>query len=95
MVDDIKEIVLAAYDPEEWNSWRNSCEDGEQFFAEDYSAWLKRLSAFIEDMRAQGVSVRTVPMRLKEFLEWARVNKKRSGTKSRAEYASYIAGKLN
>lgn len=84
-------IAIAWYDPSEWDSWRQTCADGAQFFNIDYPTWKQNVESAIVDQRRAGVKVVPVVIRLEPFLEWARANDKPTTSQFRAEYAGLMA----
>lgn len=86
-----QDIVVAYYLPDEWQRWRELCADGHDFFAGTHADWLVRLDASVAELKAEGIPVKLVTIRVSEFLSWAAVNRKATDSAARAEFVG-LAG---
>ena len=83
------EIAFAWYDSSEWPLWRETCEDGEEFFGREYSQWVELAERAIAEQESLGRVVRKTPIRIEAFLEWTERKKMGTGPRARAAFAAF------
>ena len=87
MAKPINEIVIASYLEDEWESWREYCSDGDEFFAEPFKDWQRRAVQECAELRRQGKPCRFVAIRFDTFCNWSALHNRSTDSQARAEFA--------
>lgn len=87
MTKSINEIILASYLEDEWESWREYCADGAEFFSEPFKDWQRRAVREFAELRSQGQHCRFVAIRFDTFRNWSTLHDHGTNSKARAEFA--------
>ena len=80
-------LAFAWYKKEQFESFRNSAQDKEEF-SETFEKWEKNAKKSYKEYTREGFEVRKVILKYDEFCLWCKVNGKKNIAKSRSEYAA-------
>jgi len=85
---------IAWYRPEQWTLMLSLIPDPE-VFPHTYTEWLARASETLHELRKHGATVHQVDVDIKALLAWAAEKGRAPDGAARAEYAQYLAGKID
>jgi hypothetical protein len=82
-------VGVAWYDPVQWAKLKQVAADSDRL-EESHEAWLRMAERALQDLTAQGLDVRRVPLNVDALVQWCRDHNKVIDGKARAEYTSLI-----
>ena len=86
--DDDTIITFCWFDEEQWNLLAKVDPDG---VGESYSQWRKNANKAYTELKEKGLRIQKLSIKIPELLKWCQKRGVEPNSKSRSEYAAFIA----
>ena len=86
--DDDTIFTLCWFDEEQWNLLAKADPDGVD---ESYSQWRTNANKAFTELKENGLKVQKLSIKISELLKWCQERGIEPNSKSRSEYAAFIA----
>jgi hypothetical protein len=82
-------VGIAWYDATQWAKLKEVAVDPDQL-DETHEAWQRTAERTLQQLSAEGLVIRRIPINVDALVQWCRANQKVIDGKARAEYTSLI-----
>mgnify|MGYP000443670166 CR=1 FL=1 len=90
MSEQLTVYSFAWFQPEEWQRLKETVEDPESF-DDSYQEWRKNAEYAIAELRADGLQVRKISIKISDLLEWCELKGLKPDASGRSEYTALLA----
>ena len=80
-------IAFCWYEAEEWEKLKQTAVDS-QTLDDSYEEWKSSANNAITDLKAQGLKINKIAMRMDEFNSWCQENNSKNDSEGRSSYAA-------